>query len=196
MAFSFGAGLLMAIGLGFWPGRADNCRTDTLAAGKSPQDFKETRDLFGDWVRDARVCTVGEYLIIGPAKGGSSDIVVSRKGKAVFVVSKTQTQVVGEDRVLFERDTNRQFISFAAYDSAQRTWVDNIDMNADGTLDARIDTSEHATKREIRLGDRWLELVKRDGKTGTVINGKFMSIDEAGEALGVKKPLPLAEAPR
>jgi len=80
-------------------------------------------------------------------------------------------------------------ISYAAYDPVQQAWIENRDYGADGTVDARTtEIAGRLPKEEMRVGDHWLAIVERDGKRGTVLNGRFMSIAEARAELSANRP--------
>jgi hypothetical protein len=57
----------------------------------------------------------------------------------------------------------------------------------DGNLELRrTDVPGQPLKTEIRVGERWLEHLERDGRWGTVLDGQFMSVADALAKLGVK----------
>jgi hypothetical protein len=64
----------------------------------------------------------------------------------------------------------------SGYDAATQAWIDNLDFGADGIVDFRTtEIAGRQVKQELKVGDRWLELLKRDGRTGVVLDGQFMS---------------------
>jgi hypothetical protein len=102
-----------------------------------------------------------------------------------LVASETVTMVMGDDHVLFDRERGRK-LSVAAYNPGQKAWIENVDINADGTIDWRTtEASGRPTKHEVRLGDRWLEVIRRNGQSGIIVNGQFMSTDQARAILGI-----------
>jgi len=70
-------------------------------------------------------------------------------------------------------------ISYSTYDQAKSAWIENFDFGADGTLNYRTTESGQKVKREHRVGERWLEAVQQDGRTGVVYNGQFMPVADA-----------------
>lgn len=77
------------------------------------------------------------------------------------------------------------------HDSSRQAWIDNVDFGADGSPDLRTtEISTGQVKQELRIGDRWLEFVRRDGKTGVLLDGQIMSADEARKQLGVSEAAP------
>jgi len=71
-------------------------------------------------------------------------------------------------------------MSYSAYDQTKSAWIENFDVGADGSLDYRTTTiNDRIVKREFLVGDQWLELVQRDGRSGVVFNGRFTAVSEA-----------------
>jgi hypothetical protein len=150
---------------------------------------KEMEDLAGGWIHDARACRVGDYLVVAPDRKGSPDVWLSRNKRPFFGVSKNTTTLLDDDgrRVIYDWDRGRSRISYAAHNSLQHAWVENVDLDADGSVDLRFTKSEVGDARtEFRFADHWLELVTRDHKSGVVLDGRFMSVKDAEEQLGAK----------
>ncbi len=84
-------------------------------------------------------------------------------------------------------------LSYAAYDTAQAAWVENT-VGADGQIDLRTtEIPGSPAKTEFRVGERWLEYVKRGGRAGTIVDGQFMSLADAAAKLGVKATNPVVK---
>jgi hypothetical protein len=84
-------------------------------------------------------------------------------------------------------------LSYAAYDTSQAAWVENT-VGADGKIDLRTtEIPGSPAKTEFRVGERWLEYVKRGGRAGTIVDGQFMSIADAAAKLGVKSTNPVVK---
>jgi hypothetical protein len=100
------------------------------------------------------------------------------------------TYIFGVDgkRIVFsattDKDAAHEHISYAVFDSQQRTWIENIDVDSDGRADLRTtEASDTSVKTEFRVGDRWLERVTSAGRTGTILDGQFMTVEQAREKL-------------
>jgi hypothetical protein len=107
-------------------------------------------------------------------------------GEPFLGVSKNTTTLLDATghRVLYQWDRGKSTISYAGYDAARQAWIDNLDFGADGVVDFRTtEISGREVKQELMVGDRWLEFLKRDGTTGVVLDGKFMSVDDARKKL-------------
>ena len=194
LATAFGAGFFAAVILGFLrPTPRPLCRTGDMTVGISAERSKEFEDFAGRWIHNARECRVGDYLVDAPDRQGSADIVLSRMGKPFLGVSRTTTTLIDADgrRVVYQWDRGKSIISYAGYDAAHQAWTDNLDFGADGVVDFRTtEVSGRQVKREYNFGDRWLELIKRDEKTGVFLDGKFMSVDDARKKLAATGSVP------
>src|SRR5689334_9848239 len=187
LVLAFAAGVLTA-GAASLALRQPNldCETGDLLRGLGPSSSR-IESLFGDWIHHVRACHIGEYLVVAPIQANNPDILLAKNGKPFFIASRGETIVMDEDHVLYDRERNRK-ISFAAYNPAQRAWIEHVDLNADGTIDWRTtETANRAAKHEVRLGDRWLEVTRRDGQSGTVLDGRFMAINEARAYLSAQR---------
>ena len=187
LATAFAAGLLAAVVLGFVvPASNPLCRTGYLTKGIGGERAKEVEDSAGGWIHNVRECRVGDYLVVAPDRQGSPDIFLSRMGKLFLGVSKDTTMLLDADgrRVLYQWDRGQSTISYAGYDAARQAWIDNLDIGADGVVDFRTtEISGRQVRQELKVGDRWLEFLKRDGTTGVLFDGQFMSIDDARKKL-------------
>jgi hypothetical protein len=183
LATAFAAGFLVAVILGLLtPASRSLCRTGDMTIGMGAERAKELEDFAGGWIHNARECRLGDYLVIAPDRRGSPDILLSRMGELFLGVSKNSTMLLGADgqRVLYQSDRVKSTISYAGYDAARQAWVDNRDFGADGVVDFRTtEISGQQAKQELKVGDRWLEFLKRDGITGVLLDGKFISVDDA-----------------
>jgi hypothetical protein len=184
---AFAAGFIAAVLLGFVvPASSPFCRTGYLRRGFGAERAKELEDFAGGWIHNARQCRVGDYLVIAPERQGSPDILLSRMGEPFLGVSKNTTTLLDADgrRVLYQWDRGKSIISYAGYDASRQAWIDNRDFGADGIVDFRTtEISGREVKQELKVGDRWLEFLKRDGTTGVLLEGKFMSADDARKKL-------------
>ena len=187
LAIAFAAGFLAAVVLGFVvPASNPLCRTGYITKGIGGERAKELEDSAGGWIHNVRECRVGDYLVVAPDRQGAPDIFLSRMGKLFLGVSKDATMLLDADghRILYRWDRGQSTISYAGYDAARQAWIDNLDFGADGVVDFRTtEISGRQVKRELKVGDRWLEFLKRDGTTGVLLDGQFMSIDDARKKL-------------
>jgi hypothetical protein len=187
LATAFAAGFFAAVILGF-AGLAPRplCRTGDMTVRISAEKAKELEDFAGGWIHNARECRVGDYLVIAPDRQGSPDLQLSRMGKPFLDVSKNTTTLFDSEghRVVYEWDRGKSRISYAGYDAARQASIDNVDFGADGSVDFRTtEISGRQVKQELQAGDRWLELLKRDGRTGVFLDGQFMSGADARKKL-------------
>ena len=187
LLFSFAGGFLAAMIMGFRVGPSADCRVGDMESTLHAPTGQALEQVFGAWVHQARVCHVGDYVVVAPVAADQSDIIVSRNGKTSFIaLSRTHTEIVDDGRVLYDWDRSRKVITYAAYDSARKSWVENYDVNADGSIDVRtIESRAGNQAREVPFSDRWLPLVSQDGRSGTILGQRFMSIEDARAQLSV-----------
>jgi hypothetical protein len=188
LATAFAAGFLVAVILGLLtPASRSLCRTGDMTIGIGAERAQELEAFAGGWIHNARECRLGDYLVIAPDRRGSPDILLSRMGELFLGVSKNSTMLLDADgqRVLYQWDRGKSpTISYAGYDTARQAWIDNRDFGADGVVDFRTtEISGQQAKQELKIGDRWLEFLKRDGTTGVLLDGKFISVDDARKKL-------------
>ncbi len=188
---------------------AARCDTEDVLAsvGQAANDPRIAQD--AAWLRRAQVCNVGPFVFAVPRDPGVDAIYVLRKGKParpVFLESATSHTTVlfdvngdgrdvvsmNEEIALVSRESRRVLASdhhpksgtpsftYAAYDASRRAWIEYIDSGRDGTFDIRqTDVEGQPRRQEATVGDRWLDMVQRDGKTGVVFDGRFMSLQDA-----------------
>ncbi len=163
------------------------CRTGDMTLAMDPQWAKGTAQVFGTWIRDVRECRVGDYLVDAPDHEGSPEIMLSRNHAPFLLVSKdTITLLEGKDhRIVYQRNYGTPgAVSYAAYDPSRHAWIDNIDFGADGVLDLRsTEIGGQQVKKEMRVGDRWLEFEVRDKKRLVLLDGKYVPLEDAQEHL-------------
>ena len=126
-------------------------------------------------------CTVGELLIDVPAAGSEPfRAYVGRRGRPFLFVDGQSITVFDErgKRILFSNSAGS--ISYSTFVEAQSAVIENVASGADGTIDLRFtDVAGKPHKTEFPVGDKWLELVTRDGQKGTMLDGEFMSVPDA-----------------
>jgi hypothetical protein len=135
----------------------------------------------------ALTCKFGDYQFVLPSEPGQGEgAYITRKGRMFLLVNEKETDLLDDSgkRFLFAMTRAKPervgTISYSAYDSAKGEWIENVDLGADGTLDYRTtEVNGRRVKQEFRVGESWLETVQRDGRSGVVFNGRFMSVADA-----------------
>jgi len=163
------------------------CRIGNMGGPFTSDNVQAEHDLGVDWARRALTCDMGEYQVVTPidrsrSKGGY----ILRNGHMFLLVGEKGTAVHDDSgkRLLFaftsatpERSAT---ISYSAYDRTKGAWIENFDLDANGTLDYRTtEIDGRPIKHEYRIGEQWLEGVGRDNRYGVVVNGQFMPIADA-----------------
>lgn len=188
---SFGAGFLAATIVGFRPAPPGECRVGDMGSALNAGTGHTLEETFGAWVHKARQCHIGDYLVIAPATAGQPDIIVSRTGKTFyFRASGDQTSIIDDGRPLYEWDRKEKMITYSAYDDSRKSWVENYDLDADGSIEVRtIESGSDGKVKEVPASKRWLPLISQNGRSGTVLDDRFITIDEARARLAGTAPL-------
>jgi len=150
---------------------------------------------YGDWIRNARECKVGDYVVVTPAAAGSGEILVGRRGHPVFYSDAHHTTVMDASgkRIVFgsQKGTapgESNFVSYATFNPVQDAWIDTVDTGGDGSVDFRFVERQGQEKRtEYNVDQRWLELVPSGTLKGVVLDGEFMTPAAAREKLSARK---------
>jgi hypothetical protein len=205
------------------------CRTGDLTASVLSTMASSLQGSEYGWIRNARICDIGEYSVVIPEKNGSNGILLIRNGRVshtLFAATADAVNLFDSDgkgglRGLLVRsdprstavfnaggkgdllsisngsvtlaspESNRilasveyhqsgsHSLTYGVYDADQAAWVENT-VGPDGKIYLRTtETPGRPAKTEVRVGERWVETVKRDGKIGMIVNGQFMSVAEA-----------------
>ena len=183
------AGLLL-LALAFASYRAGfnaRCEVGSMTGALPSDKLKAVHDAGFDWARRAAMCSMGDYQVVTPNEHRQrTDLIIIRKARPFLLVNDQETDLFDDSgqHILFsltgataERD---KAISFSTYDQAKGAQIENFDFHADGTLDYRTTAiNGRRVKQEFRVGEQWLEVVLRDGRTGVVFNGRFMPVADA-----------------
>ena len=177
---------------------ASSCRTGDMTASLNSSSSGVMQAAYGDWIRNARECKVGDYVIVTPAEGSSGEILVGRRGHAVFYSDAHYTTVMDASgkRIVFgsQKGTapgENNFLSYATFDPVQNAWIDTVDAGGDGSVDFRfVDRQGQEKRTEYSVDQRWLELVRRGTLKGVVLDGEFMTPAAAREKLSARKAGP------
>jgi hypothetical protein len=152
-----------------------------------PENVKLAQNVGLAWTRRRLACAAGDYIVAVPSEGGhGEDAILIRKGRPFLLVGSEQTSLLDESgkRIIFQitpANSHRvSMISYEGYDQVQGAFVENVDIGADGTLDYRTTkVAGRDVKQEYRVGERWLEVVRRDGLPGVIFGGRFMAVADA-----------------
>jgi hypothetical protein len=181
-------GLVVAISaISYRAGFTARCQVGNMGGPFTSDNIKAQRYFEFEWARHALSCRMGDYQVVTPSEPGRGDGgYIIRKGRLFLTVNDKETGLFDDSgqHLLFaltratpERDAA---ISYTAYDKAKDALIENFDFRADGTLDYRTtEINGHKVKQEFRVGEQWLEVVQRDGRTGVVFNGQFMPVADA-----------------
>lgn len=167
----------------------DGLSKETVARAKSFEDATGLKSNT-DWLKRVRSCTVGRYVVSGPADGSSNNLIVTKDGIFVTIIEPNQTLLFeGHDRLvtaLSDQDADGRFdsIDYRGRDkqTGKDVWV--YDTDFDGRTDMLIvDEPDGTSKHLFQIEGVWLERVSQDGQLGFMIDGKFVRTREEAAAL-------------
>ena len=177
------------------PSSTLRCRTGDMTSSLDTSTSQGMQALYGPWIRNARECIVGDYVITVPAEAGSGEILVGRQRRPVFYSDPRQTSVLDPSgtRIVFNSTkggapNENTRTSYATFDPIQNAWIETVDNAGDGSVDFRlIERQGQEVSTEYIVDQRWLELVRRGTLSGVVLDGEFMTPAAAREKLSARR---------
>lgn len=162
---------------------------------RSPVDDASLERFGLAWIKNAKMCSVGEYLVFTPASSDSHNLWVIRAdgepsypvamvGVDTITVFQPGTQLLAQFGNQDESGIYRS-MSYEAFDVQKSASVSIFDFDLDGQIDARSlyyrDTG--TLQYQHRIADEWQDLVEQDGRFGYLIDGQFQPMKEGRELL-------------
>lgn len=176
--------LAIAAALSIACNRSERCSRGDMTEFMSPA----MREMFAgeqyEWMRDAKVCAIGEYRVIGPAKGDDPAILIVKGRDAVFAREKGSSMLFrnGLPFATLTEGNTPEMPSSLNYDvsDASGNLVSVLDRDLDGQADLRI---RHVTGQEPSIelwrSDRWRTLVRKGDQPGFMQDGQFVPLTPA-----------------
>jgi len=147
------------------------------------------KDANVDWLRRARACSIGRFVVYGPADGASHNLYVTLDDNPVASISPDGFLLFeGTGRLvasLSDRDGDGRFdwLDYQGREAGSGNDVAAIDSNLDGKTDMiTISESDGSKRRLLNIEGEWLERVTREGETGFIIDGEFVVGDRESTA--------------
>ena len=156
--------LSMTTGCSMWFGESDHCkRMDATAA--LPEEEDQFIDLAGEeWLNDAIVCQVNDYVFFAPADPSVDSYIVQVNGEIQFQRSSNPATALLMDANylhLFARDDDGDgHFDDMSYETWVPGYVSARDWNLDGQPDLRtLRNDGEAMVRQAWLNGEWTEYV-------------------------------------
>ena len=162
--------------------RVSLCSRGDALASMDPQLREAIEGNEQAWMHDAKVCTVGQYQVIGPASGEDDTIFVRKDGKFVFAKVGGSTSMFKDgipfvDLIRAESPAQSSMLSYTIYGPSSGSITTVMDTDLDGQADARMRSVKGQELRtEVWVEDRWRTMVRKDGQSGFVREGEFVPL--------------------
>jgi hypothetical protein len=168
----------------------DSCVTGVLSTDGLPELQQLIVKSEAPWMKNAKSCQVGGYLVMAPADGAApGEIVVTRNGTTVIIDERNTIYIQAKDKSLVsvqDRDAIGRFdwVSYDAIDPADGQKYSFTDVNGDGRLDTKI--GEHGGW--VNLNGDWSKFEKHGEQLGAVVDGEWRPLEKQGRLWRVKSP--------
>jgi hypothetical protein len=161
----------------------------TLGSVPSSELSKEQQDemkLFAPWLSHVKVCRIGGYVVMGPADGGSEDLIVTRSGTSVLFESAAQIHVQSKGGSLVSiQDLGGtglfDSVSYSIVDPEDGQKYTVTDANADGHLDTKV--GEHGFF--VNIDGKWCKAEKLGDQPGAIVDGMWKALKKKGRVWGL-----------
>ena len=186
-ASRFGAiaiALVSAAGFSIACSRPDMCVRGDMTEFIDPAVREVAGEGF-DWMRDAKVCSIGEYRVVGPASGDDPTLFVLKGRKGVFARGAESSMLFkdGLPVVMLGMSGNPDEPSSLSYDIRDGSGdilVTVFDRDLDGQADMRTRSAKgQELIIELWRSDRWRTLVRQEGRPGYMEDGRFVPLTPA-----------------
>lgn len=157
-------------------------------------DLTKTADtqalaVLAPWSRNATVCRIGGYIVIGPAGEPNGTLLIATEGQPVVYIGEKVAQVdvfsrQGEQGGVFltlqDRDGDGLFdyVSYRTRDSDGHLSGDVVDADLDGEPDVKFLPGGKGML--ARIEGQWRPLQKQGDRPGVLIDGKWRPVKHEG----------------
>lgn len=173
----------------------DSCIVTDMTAGLSEQDKKVMEVLGAGWMKDAKVCYLGGYMVAAPADGSKGSLYIWKDDHRVLLIQEgfgvnLYEPVSGPRNKLpivnlQDRDKDGLFdqLSYIVFDKDGNVKVELFDLNLDGVPETKW-VRVQRNKREIYawIEEGWHRIEKREGKGSVLIEGRWREIRKEGSS--------------
>ena len=143
-----------------------------------------------DWLRHALRCSLGPFVVYGPASGSTQNLIVTEKSRFITIITPEDTLVFKPSNRLVtslsDRDHDGSFdwIHYRGRDLQTGADVSVVDSGFDGVADMRtIQNPDGSYVHWMWVEGTWVQRVERDGATGYLVEGEFVPNKEAAAEL-------------
>jgi|GraSoiStandDraft_46_1057282.scaffolds.fasta_scaffold481301_2 hypothetical protein len=165
-------------------GCGDSCVVGPLSTAGMTATQRAVLQMEAPWMKHAKTCRIGGYLVMAPADGTPDEIWVTRNGTTVNMTERDSIDIQSRAGSLVSLQDpggvgRFDWVSYSAVDPADGQKYSVTDADADGRLDTKI--GDHAGF--VNLGGEWSRLEKRGNQLGAIVAGEWRPIEKQGRGL-------------
>jgi len=171
----------------------DDCIVMDMTCGLSEQQKKEMEALGAGWIKKAKVCNLGGYMVAAPTDGSKGNLFISKGDQRVLLIQEgfglnIYEPVAGPRNRLpivnlqdWDHDGLFDRLFYRVLDKDANIKVELFDLDLDGVPERKF---VHVQKDKIQIyawiEERWHKVEKREGKPGVSIRGAWREIRKEG----------------
>ena len=171
----------------------NDCIVTDMTTGLSEQQKKEMEVLGAGWIKEAKVCNLGGYMVAAPADGSKGNLFIWKGDQRVLLIQEgfgvnIYEPVAGPRNRLpivnlqdSDHDGLYDRLFYTVLDKDGNIKVELFDLDLDGVPETKF---LHVQKDKIEfyawIEEGWHKVEKREGKTGVSIGGGWREIRKEG----------------
>jgi hypothetical protein len=172
---------------------ADDCVVIDMTTRLSEQQKKEIEVLGAGWIKKAKVCNLGGYMVAAPADGSKGNLFIWKGDQRVLLIQEgfglnIYEPVAGPRNRLpivnlqdWDHDGSFDRLFYTVLDKDGNIKVEVFDLDLDGVPETKF---IHVQKGKIEvyawIEEGWHKVEKREGKPGVSIGGTWKEIRKEG----------------
>ena len=140
-----------------------------------------------DWIKDAKACNVGDYIVYSPANGDSDKLwIIGPDHQSIAAIDDDSLTVFTSQRKVLAQFGDRDDIGdyhslhYEGTNLHDNTKSTIFDFDLDGVSDGKTTYYQESDTfiNEHRIAGKWQELVKQNDQYGYIVDGEFYGIEE------------------
>jgi len=172
---------------------ADDSIVMDMTVRLSEQQKKEMEALGAGWIKKAKVCNLGGYMVAAPVDGSKGNLFIWKGDQRVILIQEgfgvnVYEPVAGPRNGLpvvnlqdWDHDGLFDRLFYRVLDKDGNIKVELFDLDLDGVTETKF---IHVQKDKIEvhawIEERWYKVEKREGKPGVSIRGRWREIRKEG----------------
>jgi hypothetical protein len=172
---------------------ANDCIVMDMTKGLSEQQKKEIEVLGAGWIKKAKVCNLGGYVVAAPADGPAGNLFIWKGDQRVLLIQEgfgvnIYEPVAGPRNRLpivnlqdWDHDGLFDRLLYSVLDKDGSIKVELFDQDLDGVPETKvIHGQKDKTEFYAWIEEGWHKVEKKEGKPGVSIRGRWRQIRKEG----------------